>query len=58
MLDETTSSLEKETEKKIIKTIIKLQKNKTIILISHNQEIINQCDNIFLIENRKIIKKK
>ena len=57
MLDETTSSLEKETEKKIIKTIIKLQKNKTIILISHNQEIINQCDNIFLIENRKIIKR-
>ena len=30
VLDETTSSLEKETEKKIIKTIIKLQKIKQL----------------------------
>lgn len=58
VLDETTSSLESDTEKKIMETIIKLQKNKTIILITHNQNLINQCNNIFLIKNKKIIQAK
>ena len=58
VLDETTSSLESDTERKIMETIIKLQKNKTIILITHNQNLINQCNNIFLIKNQKLIQEK
>ena len=40
ILDETTSSLEKEIEERIMETILKIQKDKTIIVISHDQKLI------------------
>ena len=57
VLDETTSSLERETEKKIIASILKIQKSITIILISHDDNLIKNCDIVYYIENKKIIKK-
>ena len=47
VLDETTSSLDNETEKKIFNTIKKLQKNRTVIIISHNKELMDICKNIY-----------
>jgi len=38
--DEITSSLDKETEKNILKTLISLTKNLTVIFITHRPEII------------------
>tara|TARA_B100000029_G_scaffold516651_1_gene632264 strand:+ start:1025 stop:2797 length:1773 start_codon:yes stop_codon:yes gene_type:complete len=57
VLDETTSSLEKETEKKIMASILKIQKSITIILISHDDNLVKNCDIIYSIENNKILKK-
>ena len=58
VLDETTSSLEKETESKIIKTILKLKNNITVILISHDTRLLSNCEIIFEIKNSQITKKK
>ena len=58
VLDETTSSLEKETESKIIKTILKLKNNITVILISHDTRLLSNCEIIFEIKNSQISKKK
>lgn len=44
ILDEPTSSLDPETENNIIDNILSLKGNKTIILISHKQSIIDKCD--------------
>ena len=40
LLDEPTSSLDKETEKKIIDTILKLSKKITIIMSTHKLNFI------------------
>jgi ABC-type transport system involved in cytochrome bd biosynthesis fused ATPase/permease subunit len=56
ILDEFTSALDKNTEKFIFKNIIKLFKNKIIIIISHRDNILKKCDIIFSIKNYKIIK--
>ena len=46
ILDEPTSSLDPETENNIIDNILSLKGNKTIILISHKQSIIDKCDKV------------
>ena len=56
VLDETTSSLEKETEEKIMKTVSRIQNNKTIIIVSHDKELLSNCEIIYLINEKKIKK--
>ena len=58
ILDETTSSLEKEIEERIMETILKIQKDKTIIVISHDKNLLNNCEDIYSIEKNNIIRKK
>ena len=52
ILDEATSGLDMDTEKKIIKTIKRL--NKTIIFVSHRITALSFCDKIYNIENNTI----
>lgn len=54
VMDEPTSSLDIETEKKIIHSINELSKNKTILLVSHRKSVLEKCNKIFEIKNRKI----
>ena len=49
ILDEPTSSLDKSTEKLIVKNLIKYRKNKTLIFISHNPKILSLCDKVLKI---------
>ena len=56
IVDEATISLDRETEQKIIGEIKTFKKKKTVIIISHRKEIFKDCDYIFEISNKKIIK--
>ena len=51
ILDEPTSSLDTETEKIIKNNILILKKKLTIILISHSEQVIDLCDEIYTIRN-------
>jgi ABC-type multidrug transport system fused ATPase/permease subunit len=51
ILDEPTNELDEDTELKIIKSLNKLKNRKTIIIISHNPEIISLCDQIIDFDN-------
>jgi ABC-type multidrug transport system fused ATPase/permease subunit len=52
VFDEITSNLDKETEKEVIQSILKIAKrDKTIIFVSHKDEILDACDKIYLVEN-------
>ena len=53
IFDEATSSIDNNTEKKIISEIYKL-KNKTIIMIAHRVSTIRHCDHIIVLEDGKI----
>ena len=46
ILDEATSSVDSETEDKILETLHKIKKNRIIIMIAHRQSTIDQCDQI------------
>ncbi|MDD3793987.1 MAG: ABC transporter ATP-binding protein [Candidatus Gracilibacteria bacterium] len=55
ILDEATSALDNKTEKLIQKTLDKLMKGRTSIVIAHRLSTIQNSDNIFMIENGKIV---
>ena len=55
IFDEATSSLDYDTEKKIIEKLTSLKGKVTLIMITHRLETIKACDNIFLISNGSII---
>jgi len=54
IMDEPTSSLDIETEKKIIYSINELSKYKTILLVSHRKSVLSECNKIFEIKEKKI----
>ena len=54
ILDEATNALDKYTENEIINDISRIKKNMSIILISHDSKLINRCDVVFKIKNKKI----
>ena len=56
IFDEATNSLDIETETKIISEINSFKRKKTMIIVSHNSEILKNCDYIFNIESKKIDK--
>ena len=55
VLDEATSSLDIETEKKVMDGINQLKGSMTIISISHRLSTVKDCDKIITIDNGKII---
>tara|TARA_Y100000590_G_scaffold269029_1_gene302116 strand:- start:387 stop:2120 length:1734 start_codon:yes stop_codon:yes gene_type:complete len=54
IFDESTSNLDDENKFKFIETINQLSLNKTIIIISHDQEVIKNCKIKFLITNNNL----
>ncbi len=56
ILDEATSSLNEEIEEEIMQSIYGLQKNLTIIIISHKSSILSQCNTIYKMKDRHLHK--
>ena len=55
ILDEATSSLDSESEKKVQDAISKLMLNKTSLIIAHKFSTIKKCDKILVLDKGKII---
>lgn len=54
ILDEATSSLDKEKVEKFSKILEKLKENHTIIVITHKKEIIDIADETIVINKGKV----
>lgn len=54
IFDEATSSLDELTELKVIRSIRKISKNTTIIMISHKLSLLKFCDSIYQIKNGSV----
>ena len=54
VFDESTSALDQNTEKKIMKTIYDLKNTKTLIIVSHKKGILSKCDRIFELKDKNI----
>jgi ATP-binding cassette, subfamily B, bacterial PglK len=55
VLDEATSSLDVETEKRIMDSINLLIGSKTIIIVSHRYTTVSKCNHIFRLDKGKIV---
>ena len=58
VLDEATSALDELTEENILKSILNMDKNLTIIMVTHRTNTLNKCDRIFRVIDKQIIEEK
>lgn len=56
ILDEITSALDLNTEQKVMRSINKIPRSITMIIVSHREETLNYCDKIFELENNFLSK--
>ena len=54
IFDESTSNLDDTNKTKIISTINNLSSEKTILIISHDKNVINNCKKRFVVENKSL----
>lgn len=58
VLDEATSALDNETEKAIMNTINSLHGNVTILIVAHRLTTIKDCDEIYEVKHKGLIKRE
>jgi ABC-type multidrug transport system fused ATPase/permease subunit len=51
ILDEATNSLDKKSQNEVLEIVKSLKKEKTIIIISHDKEVIEICDDVINLVN-------
>jgi ATP-binding cassette, subfamily B, bacterial PglK len=56
ILDEATSSLDKRNEIDFMNIVKGLKNLKTMIIISHKKELFNDCNKIFEVKNKSLVK--
>lgn len=57
LLDEPTEGLDRETERQILRLILAHAENKTLIMVTHRLTVIEQFDELFVIDEAKLIEK-
>ncbi|MEO0095353.1 MAG: ABC transporter ATP-binding protein [candidate division WOR-3 bacterium] len=54
VLDDATSNLDADTEKKLIQHIVEIQ-GMTVIIVSHRLSILSMCDYVYVLDKGKIV---
>ena len=57
LLDEPTEGLDRETERQILRLILAHAENKTLIMVTHRLTAIEQFDELYVIDEAKLIEK-
>ena len=50
------ASLDMDTEKAVIDSIRQVERNKTILLVTHHMSLARECDLIYKIEGKKLVR--
>ena len=56
VFDEATSALDTQTEEEVFKSIYELNKNLTVIIVSHRILSLKDCDEIYEVKEKRLIK--
>lgn len=56
VMDEAMASLDMDTEKAVIDSIRQVERNKTILLVTHHMSLAKECDLIYKIEGKKLVR--
>ena len=54
LMDEATSALDVETERAVLRNILRKAPDKTFILTTHRPTVLSMCDRVYRVVNRKI----
>ena len=54
LLDEATSALDVTTERQVLRNIVQQRPNKTCIVTTHRPTVINLCQRVYRVGNRKV----
>lgn len=54
VLDEATKSIDPQTEAEIIDNITRMKNEKTIIMVTHKLQTLQQCDRIYMLEGGRV----
>ena len=57
VLDDSTSALDAETEKKLLQNLRKYYKEKTILIAAHKMSSVVDCDEIIYMQKGKIVER-
>jgi ABC-type multidrug transport system fused ATPase/permease subunit len=55
VLDEPTSSLDQENEKRIIEYLMDIQHNKTVVLVTHSESLLRAADMVLVLDQGKML---
>lgn len=55
VFDEATSALDNETEKAVMEAVNSFHGKKTMVIIAHRLNTIEQCDMVYKVENEKLV---
>lgn len=55
VLDEATSALDVETEREVMKAVLALRGNKTVLIVAHRLSTVESCDWIYRLEAGRIV---
>ena len=58
ILDEATSALDKRTEDNIFDTLKKISLKKSILIITHNRNLLNYCNKIYCLKDGNLKQEK
>ena len=58
ILDEATSALDKRTEDNIFDTLKKISLKKSILIVTHNRNLLNYCDKIYCLKDGNLKQEK
>ena len=54
LCDEATSALDVATERKVLRNVLQAQAHKTVIVTTHRPSVLNICNRVYQIANRRI----
>jgi ABC-type bacteriocin/lantibiotic exporter with double-glycine peptidase domain len=58
ILDEATNALDKRTENNILDTLKKISLKKSILIITHNRNLLNYCNKIYCLKSGNLNQEK
>lgn len=56
VMDEATAGLDRETERAVLDSIRKLKYNKTLLIVTHHMELVEECDLVYRIQDQKLVR--
>ena len=56
VMDEATAALDIDTERAVIDSIRQMKGNKTLLMVTHHLSLANECEYVYKLENRRLVR--